>query len=740
MNTILINYLSGGRKGFAQFGYVLLVLPGLCHAELDFLADWSMYGSNTVRASLYDATGPGAASPYPSEGDMFFDEFNVYLNKKNSRYDTMRAEVTGVYNLNDDYRAPDFGVVPERMSFVRENGEANTPYRAEAGDHFAYYSYLTLQQSLKGFQLELQPVTDHAGRRHSLVFTTGANESNWRDLTLQDDYTTGLSWLIQDELLGSLNLNMVHNYRDGSAKAGTLDRKQYVFSMAGEKQFSGPGHDAVIEAEIAHFKGDHNGLAGAVTGQDRADNGYFMQLRGQSKQSSWNYRLRLDYYGQDFRPRGAIVTADRRSAEFHSGWLHHTGIRTRARAQFFEDGFETANKTSTRTYGVNFTGPLLIQLYPDANGSMDAFIQQRTDEAGVVDVTTKNINFSLTKPLGGGWLGRSNFFFQNVDDEGTADADIFTRQFSFGADHSIELAGFKGVITPGILLRSLRKGGNHSFDMSPTLAVSLNRGPHFLRADYSTLLQNREIAISGPDIDTHALNLDYRYSKRQHIFGFEANLFDRSTNPGDSTEAYRLSVYWTWNFDRPPVAVAARTHVPVAPVDVAEAEIQATMYGLAPGVTEDKVQAALTRAGISGGVEQAGYVTYEAPLLDEVFRRQRLVLEYIGNVLHRSALVIDFDSVGDRDTIIQTFERVRQVLIRQLGNPARTIEEGEFTANFVADVNSQRLIRIIEWRTPTGTIRFGIPRRLDSQVRMEIQHARRFPQPGETLWSVEEIR
>ncbi len=156
------------------FGFLLSLLPHLSQAE-QLMSDWHMYGSNTLRGSLYDANGPGAASPYPFEGEMFFNELNVYMNKQNSRYDTMRAEISGLLNFDDEYRATNNGVVPERMSFVRENGDAGTPYRFEAGDLFSYYSYLTLQRSLKGLQVELQPFADNAGRRHSFVFTTGAN-------------------------------------------------------------------------------------------------------------------------------------------------------------------------------------------------------------------------------------------------------------------------------------------------------------------------------------------------------------------------------------------------------------------------------------------------------------------------------------------------------------------------------------------------------------------------------------
>ena len=723
--------------------YILVVamslLSQLSQAENTFMDDWHINGSNTLRGSFYDAYGPGAASPYPFEGGMLFNEFNVYLNKRNTRYDSMRAEISGLVNVDDEYRATNNSVVPERMSFVRENGETDIPYRIEAGDHFAYYSYLTLQRSLKGLQLEFQPVSDVAGRKHSIVVTMGADQSNWRDLKPDDDFTTGFSWLMQDRLLGALGFNFVHNTRDKSATAGTLGRQQYVASLTGEKVFDTPQYKTVFEAELAHFAGDHNGVAGAASGQGRSENGYFMQLSGQSKLIPWDYRLRIDHYGQDFRPRGAIVTADRRSIELHSGWLHQSGVRTRGRIQFFQDGFETTNKTSTRTYGINFSGPLLKNYYPDVNGTVDAFIQNRDNDSGTVNTNTKNFNMSLTKPLRGGWSGRGSLFIQNIDDESTTNADTYTRQLGLNGDHSIEIAGFKGVITPGILLRTVRRGSNYSTDFNPTLALSLTRGAHALRFDYGSEFQNRDLSISGADINTHKLNLDYRYTNGQQVFGLEGNLFDRDTRPGESTQAYRLSAYWTYNFDKPPTALA-RAATPIGGQQAAKLDIQATIAGLVPGATEDKVLAALSRARITGGVEQAGYVVYETPLLSEIFRRQRLVLEFAAGNLERSALLIDFDNVGDRDTVMQTFEKIRQTLIRQLGNPSRTIQNGDFTASFVADVNSQQLIRIVEWSTPYGVIRFGIPRRLDGHVRMEIQYGRIFPPTSETLWSIENVR
>jgi tRNA threonylcarbamoyl adenosine modification protein (Sua5/YciO/YrdC/YwlC family) len=51
-----------------------------------------------------------------------------------------------------------------------------------------------------------------------------------------------------------------------------------------------------------------------------------------------------------------------------------------------------------------------------------------------------------------------------------------------------------------------------------------------------------------------------------------------------------------------------------------------------------------------------------------------------------------------------------------------------------------QFIRLPEWRTPEGTIRFGIPRRLDRIVRMEVQIARSFPDPTQTRWSFDDLR
>jgi hypothetical protein len=237
--------------------------------------------------------------------------------------------------------------------------------------------------------------------------------------------------------------------------------------------------------------------------------------------------------------------------------------------------------------------------------------------------------------------------------------------------------------------------------------------------------------------------MDYRYQHKQHMIGLEANLFGRDPQPGESTEAYRVSAYWTMEFDRPASAVTASATPVFAAAESGTVSAGALTINLAqfgPGVLVDVIRQQLELANIKNPSEQAGFVVYETSVLPEVFRRQRLALEYAGPLLMRSAVIIDFDDVGDRDSNVQTYERIRQALIREYGNPSRTLEEGEFSQQIVAEVNDQRFIRITEWSTDKGTLRFGIPRRLDGQVRMEIQHSIGFPSPRDTLWSVEAVR
>lgn len=718
---------------------ISLLGAGWCTAAAESPLDrWHVFGSNTLRASYYDTRGLAAASPYPFTGDMYYDELNLYFMRQDSPYDFWRGEFSGLYNIADDYRSDENGPVPERINLTRESGSAALPYRLELGDHFAYLSYLTLQRSLKGLRWELQPPSTVDGRRHSIVFISGLDQHNWRDLAVRDDYTNAFSWLLEDVRLGAFGVNLTQNFRGGSPTLGTLDRNQFVVSLVGEKPFRLGDQDLVLEGEWARFSGDHDGSTDAPSGQGVSDTGAFLQLSGLSRSLPWDYQLRLQYYGRDFRPRGGVITPDRRSVEGFSGWRFDSGVLMRLRAQYFEDAAESANPLDTRTAGVNFAGPLLAPWWPEVSGSLDLFVQEVEDRSRTIDQFSQTFNLNLSKPLPAGWTGHLGLFLQNIDDSGLANADRRTGELRLAADHGFRIGDVDGYISPGVVLRALRRGGNDSNDVNPTLAMQLMRGPHTLRADYGYLAQNR-LPLGSIDVQTHLLNLDYSYARRRHVLGLEANLFARSPEPGASTDAYRVSVFWTYHFDKPPAAVAAPLPATLAAAPATAPALD--LAALAPGLERTAAEALLAEGRVPAGAPVGGFTVMEYPWLREIMQRQRLVLEYRADVLERAAVIIDFEPVGDPETARQTFERIRQQLIRRYGNPLRSYDDGEFGPDFARAVNEQRLLRLSEWQLADGSLlRFGMPRRLDGQVRMEIHHARSFPPPGESRWSLEPIR
>jgi hypothetical protein len=132
-------------------------------------------------------------------------------------------------------------------------------------------------------------------------------------------------------------------------------------------------------------------------------------------------------------------------------------------------------------------------------------------------------------------------------------------------------------------------------------------------------------------------------------------------------------------------------------------------------------------------------VLYDRRVFEEITQRQRLGIRTLAGDIERAALVIEFEDVGAPESMARTFERVREALVRRYGTPASVFNRGEFRPTIVEDIQAEQFIRLTEWRMPEGTLRFGIPRRLDRRVRMEVQLARSFPEPTQTRWSIEEL-
>ncbi|OGT01099.1 MAG: hypothetical protein A3F73_12140 [Gallionellales bacterium RIFCSPLOWO2_12_FULL_59_22] len=724
-----------------RFPLALAVLAaGVGQAWADgLLDDWQLNGSNTLRLETYRVNGDPLAGPYRFTGGQHYDEFNVNMSRRLSPYDMVRAQFYGVAN-NSDYRAPDLGFVPERVNVMRENGDSAIPYRFEAGDYFAYFSFRTLQRSLKGAQLELQPAPGS-----SVLLVSGANQPSWRHAQAGDDWTNGISWLAESGAQTRFSANLLHNSRQADPVLGKPDRNQTVASVTGDHAWQWSAQRLRLEGEFAGLRGDHDGSAGAsgaitpASGQDRNGAGAFLQFTGQAATDPLDYRLRFERYDRDFRPAGAVIAPDRRSGEAHLGWRFADGLALRARAQQFIDALESGNQLRNNTYGANLAGPFFAGSISGLSGSVDMFHQDFKKQDATVDRAIWNLNANFAKPLPGNWAGNFGLFRQQVEERVAGANEVRSTQLQLGATHAFNAGGWAGSFTPGITLRRVSGGASAVEEFSPALAFALNRNAHGVSASYNYQKLQHDLAALAT-VEVNALRLDYRYTAGADIFGIEASAYDRDVTIGQFNDTYRLSLFWTHAFDKPargavrPAAIAAADTQGMLPRDIG------ALAAVEPGAGFDAALKRLDESGFRGSVRQGNMVVFEQRLLDGIEQRQRFALVGEAGRVSLVGLSINIDDPNNTQAIAQTYERVRKALLDRFGRPEFTFEEGEIAPTFVADLNAGRVIRVMEWQLENGRLRLGIPRRLDGQARIEIQHAARFGTPRDALWSIEELR
>jgi len=699
---------------------------------------WSLSGSHTLRVEHYDLGGNRLAGPYLFDGVQAFDEVSLTATRAFSAWDRLRVQLYGVANASD-YRSRDDGLVPERLSVVRENGEGAVPYRVEAGDYFGYFSYRTLQRSLKGLQVELQP-----GEGQSLVLLTGVNQPSWRHLQKDDDFSHGASWLMAIGTATKFGANFVHNARQADPALGTLDRRQSVYSVTGEHAWQAGAQKLRIEGEVAGLRGDHDGAFDAtgarIDGQDRRGQGVFAQLSGRDAVLPLDYRLRFERYDRDFRPNGAVIQPDRRSLEAFAGWRFPGGLALRGRAQEFLDAFESGNRTKTRTLGANLSGPFGAP--GGVTGQVDLFSQDVSNEAATLDRRSWVASANLGGTLGAGWYAQLGLYHQSVDDRIAGAADPRTSQVMANATRAWSFGPYAGSVSPGLTWRRSRGDAAAVTELSPVVNFSVARAAHSLNASLGR--QRLDPRMEGAfDVRTTNARLDYRFVEGRHVFGVEALRYDRVTDqPGGATDTWRVALYWTMAFDKPARAVpaAASAHAAAPAYATPLGQDISALLALAPGGDAESAVRRLRDGGFAAISRQPGLVVAEARLLAEIEERQRLAIVEAAGRIERAGLVIAFDDVSSPQAVARAFERVRKALLDRLGAPAASFEEGAFDAGFVNALGAGRFVRVMEWQAGGGRLRFGIPRRLDGEPRMELQYAPAFGTPRDALWSLEALR
>ena len=703
--------------------------------------DWSVTGSNTLRLENYRIEGNPAAGPYLFGGRQAYDELNLDAQRQLSPYDLLRFQFYGVAN-DSDYRSRYRGLVPERINFTRENGDVSVPYRLEIGDFFSAYSFRTLQRGLKGAQVELQPQGELFGARHSVLMTAGTSQLDWRNLHSHVDDVTGASWLMDFSPRTRLSANVVHDRRRADDGLGLPERRQNVLSAAGSTAWDAGAQRLRLEAELGTLHGDHNGFVDGTgivipdSGRDRRGRAAFMQLSGQSGTSPLDYRLRYERYDRDYQPANALIAPNHKAAEAHAGWLFGNGLSWRARAQHFVDGMQSGNALRNNFYGTSLGGPLFGQ----TTGSLDLFSQDSVKDDRSIDRRSWNLVSNLSHPLPGGWLGNLGLQLQQLHDRVPGAPDTRLRQVQLSGTRALRWDGWTGSITPGVRWRRASGDASGVREWAPQLAVALASGRHTVAASIGTQ-RLVPLGTAGDPTDVNMFSVDYRYAAGRHTFGVEASVYDKHAVAGQANKTYRTSVFWTYHFEQVPALAAAAPVAVASPAPGAPAAQDLSLLAeLAPGASVERALARLSEAGIRGGTRQGDSIVFEARLLRNMPQRQRLVLETSGDTIRRAALVIEFTDANNGAQVARDYEEARRSMLDRFGPATLNFEDGAIGPSFVADLNMGRVVRVMQWTTQAGALRVGIPRRLDGQARIEIQHAASFGPPRDGLWSVESVR
>ena len=182
---------------------------------------WDWRAETNLRTEYYDARGDRTASPYPFTGIHQTLGVSFDAERRENPFDFSRFSFTGTQSDSRYYSARD-GFFPERINFTQQSGTAALPFQLQAGDYLGAFSLRTLQTSLRGGFLELQPQTDSKDRRHSFQLLSGAAGQNYRQFQVRDNWFNGGSYLFEDRALGRYSLNWVNNFRQGDDVSGTL--------------------------------------------------------------------------------------------------------------------------------------------------------------------------------------------------------------------------------------------------------------------------------------------------------------------------------------------------------------------------------------------------------------------------------------------------------------------------------------------------------------------------------------
>ncbi len=673
----------------------LLMAPlwGLLTSTVHAQQTYELGGQLDLRSHYYNNSGDPSTTFYSDEGIQSYGLLNLDFTQHLSAYRDVQANL-GLL-LNDSSFKGQSGASLERAHIAYTNGEGAMPLRVNSGDILAYFSQRTLQTSLIGSQIELQPAWGNT--RHSLQVFTGLANSDYRDFST-DNVFSGASWLSELSENGSYSVNLIHNRKQGNSQ----NTEQIILSTASNYDIQLGNQAMSTEAEFAYLDGD---TVQANTVQNASDTAVFFELSGEDLVSNLqaSYQFSYQRYGETYTPEGAAVTADRESIEGRFSFSPLNTLNVQTRLQRFEDNIDSGNKLSTQVMGIGSNGSL--SLFKKAiNFSTDAFVNQASNKQDTVDTDTQNLRLNVSMPLTttiSTHLSLQNNKTHNNNDGSRSKNDVV----NLGLRLPIDYLNWRGSISPSINLNS----NNSGQQTTGLVSINASNGQHNVALSVRALDQNQHTNTAIDSVSS-TLALRYHYRFRQHSFGLEYDSQYRSPEPGASSQGHRIGLNYKMDFAYRPSSGLARSHFvgTLSPI--------VSYHPVNLGDSSAKAKAILADHKLNA--QQVGnYLISEAMLFDFTNARQLLVSHNASGTVNTVGIIVQ---TNNTDEIGRTLANMLSEFTNVLGSPTLLIEEGEFTTHLQANLDNGSFQRLYGWQQGTNKIYLGIPVRTDGQARIEL--------------------
>ncbi|MCJ8309903.1 MAG: hypothetical protein MJH08_12640 [Hyphomicrobiales bacterium] len=694
-------------------------------------SEWHRIGSVLLTGEYRDSTNNFAG--FGNNRLDGFVELDVRFHRDFGPYQRWEGSVFGAYDQSD-FRGNRNGLSAERFYLRGHDGAAAVPWRMELGDFFAFTSLRTLQVPLKGSRFEVQFADTENGTLHSGQIFAGSRVADYHQFVgaeFDDNFHAGYSHLVELGNLGSLMFTGLWNHNE----AGGLSSDSGLFSVAAERGMQLGTHHLTFEGEAAFLTGDvivNNAVRQAN------DVGLFGQISGSG--DGWRYALRYEDYDDQYRPSGASVANAYKSYEARLGRRWASGLDTTLRLQSLDQNLDTANPIDTEVIGLA-SNWAAIPGFSGLSLSSDSFWRETKSRNGTTNNTTWSADISANYPINDIWSGTTRVSHLRLESGQAGLADNNTSAVEFSATRQLDFSSLGGSFSPGIVVRHEDRDTGDIWAVGPRLGLNLfSQNGHNFTFDASLLHQN------GGGSTTADFNggARYVYTQGDHRFSIEADYLSNWQDPGTDNHGFRLAFLYRKQFGYAPKTAPVPENGNSRFVAYAPSELFANrvpdLAALRPGLEFAQALARVSQEGLGDGAPVGNNRIYQGQFVNGLGTRQRLVLTDGKGRLEKSSILIDFEPGSSATNQSRLFARILERLINHYGVPERTIEDGVFSDQLQAQLASGQFSRIVEWRLRGGILRFGIPRRLDGTIRMELQFSASHPNVGLNSWSLEEVR